>query len=54
MVQDDFVRAVRKGIGEYRYSGSYAASLLAKEKAHKEGLSRFYGLMVSSRNILKK
>ncbi len=40
MVQDDFVRAVRKGMGECKYPGNYAASLLAQEKAHEEGFTQ--------------
>jgi branched-chain amino acid aminotransferase len=40
LVQNDFVRAVRKGMGECKYPGNYAASLLAQEKAHEEGFTQ--------------
>lgn len=40
LVQDDYVRAVRKGMGECKTPGNYAASLLAGELARKEGFSQ--------------
>ena len=40
LVQDNFVRAVRKGMGECKYPGNYAASLLAQERAHEEGFTQ--------------
>ena len=36
-VEDEFVRAVRGGVGVAKTGGNYAASLLAQEKANKEG-----------------
>jgi len=39
-VTKDHVRAVRGGMGEAKTPGNYAASLLAAEKAHKEGYSQ--------------
>jgi branched-chain amino acid aminotransferase len=39
-VCDDHVRAVRGGIGEYKTPANYAASLLASEKAKKEGYAQ--------------
>ncbi len=40
LVQDDYVRAVRKGIGECKTPANYAASLLAAEEAHKKGFTQ--------------
>ena len=39
-VTHDYVRAVRGGVGEAKTPGNYAASILAGEKAHKEGYSQ--------------
>lgn len=39
-VSKDHVRAVRGGVGEYKTAGNYAASLLASEKAKKEGYAQ--------------
>jgi len=39
-VQDDYVRAVRKGLGECKCPANYAASLLAAEEARKKGFSQ--------------
>lgn len=36
-IEDDYVRAVRGGIGEAKTGGNYAASLLGQVKANKEG-----------------
>jgi len=36
-VEDEYVRAVRGGVGFAKTGGNYAASLLAQEKAHAEG-----------------
>jgi branched-chain amino acid aminotransferase len=40
LAQDDYVRAVRKGIGESKTPANYAASLLAAEEAQKKGYSQ--------------
>jgi len=40
LMQDDYVRAVRKGVGEAKTSGNYAASLLATEIANKLGFTQ--------------
>lgn len=40
LVQDEYVRAVRKGMGECKTPGNYAASLLASEKAKKLGYTQ--------------
>jgi len=40
LVQDDYVRAVRKGIGECKTPANYAASLKAGEEAMKKGFTQ--------------
>ena len=40
LVQDDYVRAVRKGLGECKTSANYAASLLAAQEAIKKGFTQ--------------
>jgi branched-chain amino acid aminotransferase len=40
LVQDDYVRAVRKGLGECKTPANYAASLLAGEEAVKKGYTQ--------------
>lgn len=39
-IEDDYVRAVRGGIGEAKTGGNYAASILSQVKAHDEGYSQ--------------
>lgn len=39
-IEDEFVRAVRGGIGEAKTGGNYVASLAAQMKAHEEGYSQ--------------
>lgn len=40
LVQDEYVRAVRKGLGECKTAANYAASLLATEEAVKRGFTQ--------------
>jgi len=40
LIQDDYVRAVRKGLGECKTSANYAASLLAAQEASKKGYTQ--------------
>jgi len=40
LIQDDYVRAVRKGLGECKTSANYAASLLAAQEANKMGFTQ--------------
>ncbi len=40
LIQDEYVRAVRKGIGECKTAGNYAGSLLAAEEAKKLGFTQ--------------
>lgn len=39
-IEDEYVRAVRGGIGEAKTGGNYAASFLSQEKAHNAGYSQ--------------
>ncbi|NLL72951.1 MAG: branched-chain amino acid aminotransferase [Clostridiales bacterium] len=39
-IEDDYVRAVKGGIGEAKTGGNYVASLKAQVKAHEEGFSQ--------------
>ena len=39
-IEDEFVRAVRGGIGFAKTGGNYAASLIAQQKAHEAGYSQ--------------
>lgn len=39
-IEDDYVRAVKDGIGFAKTGGNYAASLAAQEKAHDDGYSQ--------------
>ena len=38
-IEDDYVRAIRGGIGEAKTGGNYVASMAAQLKAHEEGYS---------------
>jgi len=40
LVQDDYVRAVRKGLGECKTPANYAASLLAAKEAKQKGFTQ--------------
>jgi branched-chain amino acid aminotransferase len=40
LVSDQYVRAVRGGVGEAKTAGPYAASLLAQEEAHEKGYTQ--------------
>lgn len=39
-IEDEYVRAVKGGMGYIKTGGNYAASLIAQDKAHKEGFSQ--------------
>ncbi|MHC5954177.1 branched chain amino acid aminotransferase, partial [Streptococcus pyogenes] len=39
-IEDEFVRAVKGGIGEAKTGGNYVASLASQVKAHEEGYSQ--------------
>ncbi len=39
-IEDEYVRAVRGGMGYTKTGGNYAASLIAQDKAHSEGFSQ--------------
>ena len=53
-VEDEYVRAVRGGIGEAKAAGNYAASLLASEVAKEKGYARYCGWMGWSAGTLKR
>ncbi len=40
LIQDEYVRTVRKGLGECKTAGNYAASLIGQEIARKEGCTQ--------------
>jgi len=40
LIQDEYVRTVRKGLGECKTAGNYAASLIGQEIAKKEGCTQ--------------
>jgi branched-chain amino acid aminotransferase len=44
LVQDEYVRAVRKGLGECKTPANYASSLLAGEEAQKKGFTQILWL----------
>ena len=52
-IEDDYVRAVRGGMGFAKTGGNYAASLAAQVKAHDDGYSRSCGWTGWSGNTLK-
>ena len=39
-IEDEYVRAIRGGIGEAKTGGNYAAAMLSQEKAHESGFSQ--------------
>ncbi len=52
LVQDDYVRAVRKGMGECKTPGNYAASLIGNEMAKAQGYTQVLWLdAVELKNI---
>jgi len=52
LVQDEYVRAVRKGLGECKTPANYAASLLAGEEAKAKGFTQVLWLdAVAQKNI---
>lgn len=53
-VTDDYVRAVRKGIGECKAAANYAASLLAQREAKKEGFSQVLWLDAIEQKYLEE
>ena len=52
LVAKDFVRAVRGGLGSAKTAANYAASLLASEKAKKEGYSQVLWLDAVNRHFV--
>lgn len=53
-VSKDHVRSVRGGVGEYKTAGNYAASLIASEKAKKEGYAQVLWLDAIERKYVEE
>ena len=53
-VAKDHVRSVRGGVGEYKTAGNYAASLIASEKAKKEGYAQVLWLDAIERKYIEE
>ncbi len=53
-VARDHVRAVRGGVGEFKTAGNYAASLIASEKAKKEGYAQVLWLDALERKYIEE
>ncbi len=53
-VSKDHVRAVRGGVGEFKTAGNYAASLIASEKAKKEGYAQVLWLDALERKYIEE
>lgn len=53
-IEDEYVRAVKGGIGEAKTGGNYVASLAAQEKAHEEGYSQVLWLDGVERRFIEE
>lgn len=53
-VAKDHVRAVKGGVGEFKTAGNYAASLIASEKAKKEGYAQVLWLDALERKYIEE
>ncbi len=53
-VSKDHVRAVKGGVGEFKTAGNYAASLIASEKAKKEGYAQVMWLDAVERKYIEE
>ncbi len=53
-VSKDHVRAVKGGVGEFKTAGNYAASLIASEKAKKEGYAQVLWLDAIERKYIEE
>ena len=53
-VEDEYVRAVRGGVGFAKVAGNYAASLLAQTNANNLGYDQVLWLDGVEQNMLKK
>jgi len=54
MATDEYVRAVRKGVGNTKCAGNYAASLLGQREAQKEGYSQVLWLDAIEQKYLEE
>lgn len=53
-IEDDYVRAVKGGIGEAKTGGNYVASMAAQVKAHEEGYSQVLWLDGKERKYIEE
>lgn len=53
-IEDEYVRAVKGGIGEAKTGGNYVASLSAQVKAHDEATPRFSGWTACTASTSRK
>lgn len=53
-IEDDYVRAIKGGIGEAKTGGNYVASLAAQMKAHDEGFSQVLWLDGKERKYIEE
>lgn len=53
-IEDDYVRAIKGGIGEAKTGGNYVASLAAQVKAHEEGYSQVLWLDGKERKYIEE
>lgn len=53
-IEDDYVRAIKGGIGEAKTGGNYVASLAAQMKAHEEGFSQVLWLDGKERKYIEE
>ncbi len=53
-VSKDHVRAAKGGVGEFKTAGNYAASLIASEKANKEGYAQVLWLDAIERKYIEE
>lgn len=54
MATDEYVRAVRKGVGDCKCAGNYAASLIAQREAQKEGYGQVLWLDAIEQKYLEE
>ena len=53
-IEDEYVRAIKGGIGEAKTGGNYVASMIAQEKAHEEGYSQVLWLDGAERKYIEE
>ena len=53
-IEDEYVRAIKGGIGEAKTGGNYVASLASQVKAHEEGYSQVLWLDGKERKYIEE